>query len=309
MKASRHGFAAGESGSQHEVTPMTDQRPVLSAIVISRDNESTIEEALRSVVDQKVSSSFEVIVVVSGSDRTAEIVKRKFPQVTLVELETPALPGRARNAGLRLARGKYISFPGSHVRLVPGSLEARIRAHDHGYTMVTGSILNGTDTRAGWASYFMDHSDALPGRPSLELDSAPHHCSYERHALLACGPFPEDVRAGEDTVMNTRIWNRGGTAYRDNTIQLYHRNRCSTPWRLVRHHFMRGRAWGRILRERGEVFGATRNYVSRRYRMTERNVQQWGGDLIENYRRSRPLVRLGIWSAFVGICYERWISR
>ena len=36
----------------------------------------------------------------------------------------------------------------------------------------TGSTLNGTRTWAGWASYFLDHSSVLPGRPSTELSDA-----------------------------------------------------------------------------------------------------------------------------------------
>jgi hypothetical protein len=50
--------------------------------------------------------------------------------------------------------------------------------------MVTGTTLNGTRTRAGWASYFLDHSSVLPGRPSQELTAPPAHCSYRTYMLL-----------------------------------------------------------------------------------------------------------------------------
>src|SRR5205807_1213398 len=48
--------------------------PVLSAIVISHNDETTIARAVRSVVNQTCVEPFEVIVVVSGSDGTARVV-------------------------------------------------------------------------------------------------------------------------------------------------------------------------------------------------------------------------------------------
>ena len=79
-------------------------RPVLSAIIIARDEEARIARAVASVVGQACPHPVEVIVVTSGTDRTAAIVRAHFPTVTLVELPDPALPGEARNAGLHVPR-------------------------------------------------------------------------------------------------------------------------------------------------------------------------------------------------------------
>jgi glycosyltransferase involved in cell wall biosynthesis len=252
--------------------------------------------------------------VVSGTDRTAQIVRERFPQVRLVALAEPALPGAARNAGLAVARGEFISFPGSHVELLPGSLASRVRAHERGYAMVTGSILNGTRTPAGWASYFLDHSTALPGRPSARLAGPPAHCSYVREFLVEAGGFPEDMRAGEDTVVNRELHRRGHPAYREQDLHLVHRSRCETPGRLIAHHFRRGRAMGRILcddhRDGRRLLRAAvlrpflLAYVTRRMRRTDRNVARWGGELRSRYRRVRPLVLAGSVAAWAGIWRE-----
>ncbi|HEV7846508.1 MAG TPA: glycosyltransferase [Thermoleophilaceae bacterium] len=284
--------------------------PVLSAIVISRNDEDRIEGVVRAVAEQDCPEPFEVIVVVSGTDRTAEIVREGFPEVTLVELGERALPGRARNAGLERARGEFISFPGSHVELPPGSLAARIRAHQLGHPMVTGTTLNGTPTRSGWASYFLDHSSVLPGRPSEPLNGPPAHCSYIRDHLLAVGGFPEDMRAGEDTVVNVELSRRGLVAYRSAEVTIVHRSRCTNPVRLVRHHFQRGRGLGRIVLDQRRAGGRSLwraiglRYLRRRLRSLAGNVERWGADLAPEYRRSRPLIVAGALAALAGAWVE-----
>jgi glycosyltransferase involved in cell wall biosynthesis len=285
--------------------------PVLSAIVISRDDEDRIGRAVGSVVGQRCHEPFEVIVVTSGTDRTAAVVRERFPGVRVVELDHPALPGEARNAGLRFARGDYVSFPGSHVELPPGSLAARIRAHDQGWTMVTGTTGNGNHSMVGWAAYFLDQSTVLPGRPSGQLGHPPAHCSYEAEALRRAGGFPDDVRAGEDTAVNDRLFRSGATAYRAADVPLVHHNRSRTVRHLVRHHYERGRAQVQFFRARGPGPRAERRsrdflwaYPTRRLARIDGNVLAWGGELAPRYRRVRPLVRLGVLAAWFGAHVE-----
>jgi GT2 family glycosyltransferase len=288
---------------------------VLSAVVISRDDEAVIERTVRSVMEQESPWPFEVIVVTSGADRTAEIVRDRFPDVTLVELPRPAFPGEARNAGLRIARGDYVSFPGSHVELPQGSLAARIAAHRLGHAMVTGTTLNGTRTVAGWAAYFLDNSTVLPGRPSTVLDGPPAHCSYARKVLVEVGGFPEHLRAGEDTVVNHELARRGYRAYRAQDVRLIHHTPCRTRRRLLGHYFVRGRSSGRILLERqraeGQLLHVHAGRAVRRLRahdgrtMIGRHVEEWGSDDERRaYRQARKWVAAA-WAAHrLGACLE-----
>jgi UDP-N-acetylmuramyl pentapeptide synthase/glycosyltransferase involved in cell wall biosynthesis len=287
--------------------------PVISAIVISRDDEDRIERAVGALVAQDCPEPFEIIVVTSGTDRTADIVRSRFPQVTLVELPRPALPGEARNAGLSVARGDYVTFPGSHIELPQGSLAARVRAHESGYPMVTGSTLNGTKTWAGWASYFIDHAAVLPGRPADRHRTPPGHCSYMRELLTAVGGFPEDMRAGEDTVVNMELTGRGYPTWRAQDVTMIHHSPCATPGVLLRHHFKRGRAHGRIILDQwapglppaGELRYFLAEYLPGRVRQITAAVRSWGS------RRERarytlvfPLVVAGAAASWVGTWYE-----
>lgn len=315
LDVSEERVTATLEDAQHPALDEIRDRPALSAIVISRDDGERLVRAVASVVAQESPWSFEVIVVTSGRGNGAALVRERFPAVTVVELPTPSFPGRARNAGLRLARGEYVSFPGSHVELRPGSLAARMRAHDLGYAMVTGTTLNGTRTWAGWASYFLDHSSVLPGRPSTELMGAPSHCSYRRSALLAVGGFPEHLRAGEDTVVNQELVRRGYQAYRAQDVVLIHHSPCRSVGRLLRHHFARGRGYGRIKRDRDgvsrrDLAGPTgrlllyRQTAGRLIRTT-RNVRRWAGVATTlHYCRAFPLVVAGTLASTAGTWYE-----
>lgn len=296
--------------------PLAAGEPAISVVVIARDEEDLIERAVSAAVAQELAEPFEVIVVTSGTDptdRTAEVVRRAFPDVTVVALEQPALPGEARNAGLAVARGRWVTFPGSHVELAPGSLAARLAAHRDGWPMVTDAMVNGTRTRAGWASWFLDNAGLLTGRPSFAFTAAPPRCSYHRDLLAEVNGFPEDLRTGEDSLVNEELFARGYGARFETTCRTTHHSPCRTAGVLAFHHAQRGQGRARLLldaRAVGEL--STRRLVSRtlrwlpgRLRWTHREVARWaGGDLRREYRRSLHLVVLGATAAWVGCWWE-----
>jgi glycosyltransferase involved in cell wall biosynthesis len=283
----------------------------LSVIVIARDEETRIEGTVRSIVAQQVPAKFELIVVTSGTDRTAHIVRTRFPSVHLIELPRPALPGEARNAGLAVARGRFVTFHGSHVELTPGSLAARLAAHQSGYAMVTGAVINGRLTRPGWAHYFLEYAPALPGRPPGPLDTPPVSCSYLRVALDHVSGFPAGWRAGEDTVVNEALFDLGYGAWHAPAAGFVRHTPLTTP--LLRHHFIRGRAFAAVLRARPpsspramlRLFAFLVLYVPHRLLWIEKRVRRWGRPELRRYwRSSRPLALAGIIAAWVGIWKE-----
>ena len=119
-------------------------------------------------------------------------------------------------------------------------------------------------------------------------------------------------------MVNDALWRRGHRAYREQAIELAHRSPCSTPARLVRHHFARGRAFGRILRGDFEskrrrrspgLLRFLRRYPGRRLASTSSRVADWGGEVRDEYARVRHLVVLGVAAAWVGTCFELALPR
>lgn len=86
-------------------------QPTASFVVIARDEASTIEASLRSILAQEVEK--EVVVVDDGSrDRTAEVVERlaaREPAVRLIRLPQSRGRGFARRSGIEAARGRLIA--------------------------------------------------------------------------------------------------------------------------------------------------------------------------------------------------------
>jgi hypothetical protein len=212
-----------------------------------------------------------------------------------------------------VASGLYVSFPGSHVELPAGSLAARARAHRLGHPLVTGTMLNGTTTWAGWASYFLDNRSVLPGRPSGLLKGPPVRCSYLRQALVEVGGFPVGMRSAEDTLVNERLFKQGYRAFRSSEIVLVHRSPCHRPGMLLRHHFTRGCGIGSmLLREAADngVFPRRQALVCllggapARLLLTTVSVLRFGTGLRRYYLVALPLVVAAAMSWWLGIFYE-----
>lgn len=109
MNAPPHGLEAGDGGTR---VP----RPAVSVVMGTYRGAATIGDALRSLARQTLSAElFEVLVVQNGPpDDTAAVVDevcRENPTLCVrrVAYTEPGL-GRARNVGMALARGAYVTF-------------------------------------------------------------------------------------------------------------------------------------------------------------------------------------------------------
>lgn len=284
--------------------------PVLSAVVIAQDDVDQIVPALDALVSQDLDDPFEIIVICSGSDGTFELARNHSPTVRAVQLPARALPGEARNAGLWMARGEYVSFPGSHIRLLPGALSERLQTHEDGWDMVAGSVTNGNTTTAGWASYVLDHATKTPARPEGEFTGVPGSASYVTRQVLGVGGFPPDVRTGEDTAVNSALHQAGRRAYFNPRISFIHTSPSVTAAQLVHHHFQRGRALGRMIRRRYDRpdFRQVRESLDlpKRRLATIDRALPLAGDVVQSKYRGQ--IRLMVAAGALGAASGAWFE-
>ena len=92
---------------------MQNSAPLLSVVVAVYNGEAFLDQFFTCLVNQRI-DSMEVIIVNDGStDRSMQIVeswREKLPQLQVIEQQNQGV-SIARNTGLAVATGQYLSFP------------------------------------------------------------------------------------------------------------------------------------------------------------------------------------------------------
>ena len=168
-----------------------DAPPEVSVVMASYNARATIARSLHALTALTTDVRFEIVVVDSSTDDTAELVTAGFPAVRLVSVENRLYPGAARNAGIAQARGEILAFTDADCVVEPNWLDELVRLHRSGVTVVGGSIANGNPERlVSWANYFCEFSTWLPGRAAGPISDAPAAClSITRGTFERFGPF------------------------------------------------------------------------------------------------------------------------
>ncbi len=101
------------------------KEPLFSIIITTYNRASLLPRAINSVLNQSC-QNFELIVIDDGStDNTEEVIKpfKNNRRITYYKLEENKGIAVARNRGLDLATGDYITFVGSDDELLPEAIE------------------------------------------------------------------------------------------------------------------------------------------------------------------------------------------
>ena len=176
-------------------------RPVVSVVIPAYNAAAFICDALDSVGRQTY-PHLELIVIDDGStDRTAEAVKSLTDLNVRYAYQPNGGPARARNHGLRLARGDVIGFLDADDLWAPGRLHRQLvyLERDPTLDIVLGQIqLFRTVPRAD-------------GVAEVELDAPRFHqllpvaALIRRRVFERVGGFDETLRVGEDTDWFMRV--------------------------------------------------------------------------------------------------------
>ena len=202
--------------------------PLVSVIVPCYNSQRTIRRCLTSILNQRTSIPFDVIVVDSSSDETPKIVEAEYPSVRLIHLDERTFAGAARNVGVRASQAPYCLMIDSDCVADPCLIERAMARHREGdYAAVGGSLGNGTPRSfSGLVGYLIEFKEFMPSAPERLVTSAPTaNIAYRREALERHGCFDEDMWLAEDILLNWKMSAAGERILFDPSIEVTHLNR------------------------------------------------------------------------------------
>jgi glucosyl-dolichyl phosphate glucuronosyltransferase len=237
----------------------------VSVIVPTRNRGRYLEECLQSLAVQDYDGQFEVIVVDNGStDATPELLerwRRRDPRFQTT-VESRVGLSRAKNAGIRLARGDLLLFTDDDVIVDRGWISAYVRffADKKAESVVAGGkIVPIPDDLSNWPAWMTDLALEDLGRldyqreePLLEAWDYVWGANMAVPARMVkrLGFWDESLgRRGdargtfEDTEYQDRVRAAGATVWFLPGAMVHHRiaRRGVTPCRVLMTTFTRGR--------------------------------------------------------------------
>jgi len=184
--------------------------PLVSVVLPVYNVEPYLEECLDSVLGQRL-RDLEVVLVddgsTDGSPAIAAAYARRDPRVRVVRQVNAGL-GAARNTGVRLARGRYLTFVDSDDRLPEGALSALVGScRRTGSDLAVGAVMRFNSART-WAPDWVAELHAT-NRLRVTLQDFPE---VLRNNYTWCKVFDRSFwdRCG--------LWFREGVAYEDQPI-------------------------------------------------------------------------------------------
>lgn len=184
--------------------------PLVSVVIPARNEEALVGTALRSVAAQTHPlEEIEVVVVVNGSsDRTAEVAYGMAeelgaaPAVRVLH-EVPAGLSRAKNAGVRAARGRLVIFLDADSRMSPGLVAAVAARADAGERVASIRVVSdGPDPIDHAFFWVIEHGKRLVGTRANMF-----WC--ERALFESLGGFDEALNHAEDLDLMVRARRAG----------------------------------------------------------------------------------------------------
>jgi N-acetylglucosaminyl-diphospho-decaprenol L-rhamnosyltransferase len=245
-----------------------------------------------------------LIVVDNGSsDGTAELVRTRFPEATLVALAENRGFGGGVAAGVAAGVGEAIVLVNDDVEVAPGFVEAIVAplAADDGVGMVAGlTTIPGTELVDGFgveldatlAGYNRLRRRPLGDAPGVLALPSGGAAAYRRSAFEAAGGFDPALFAyGEDVDLGLRLRAAGWRAAEAADARGVHLGGATVGVDSPRQRELAGFARGFLLRR----YGVLRTTAAPRALLVEALVVGWG---LVRFRTAIPLrARIAGWRA------------
>jgi len=220
--------------------------PEISVIIASYNSKTLIGACLRSLESQVTSRPFEVIVIDSSSDDSADFVSTAFPKVKLRQCKERKFAGDARNIGIAEARGRIVAFIDTDCRAERDWIERIGGYHQSPDLAIGGAIANYEPANLiAWASYFCEFSQWMPGLPPRWLgDMAGANISYKKDIFDKYGGFIPGTYCS-DTEFHWRMAGDGIQVRWVPMIRVSHKS-LDNLGRFLKHEYFHGRSFARV---------------------------------------------------------------
>ncbi len=122
----------------------------LSVVILSWNTRDLVRDCLAALEADRFPGEREILLVEqASSDGTAELVRKDFPRVRLIQAEENLGYARGNNLGARMARGRWLCLLGSDTRVRPGALEGLVTfLEEHSEYGAAAPMLVGPDGEA-----------------------------------------------------------------------------------------------------------------------------------------------------------------
>ena len=212
------GFAGARPATAH-MNPRT-QDPIISVVIPCYNGGGSLAECVQSVLQQNVPT--EIIVVDDGSMddslERARALQREVAAPMLVVAQTNQGPAVARNAGLRLARGKYVCFLDVDDQYAPGFFAGAIQVLDSDPAAVAMTCA---------VELVNAHRKLEPWQQQATESSLPGNIVVLTEVARRMGGFPVDAAfrgpaAGEDAAFRQQLFKFGKVLKVEEPLFRYH---------------------------------------------------------------------------------------
>jgi glycosyltransferase involved in cell wall biosynthesis len=186
--------------------------PNISFVVIGHNEESKIEECLRSILRADYPEEKKDLIYVdnNSSDRSLERAA-DFPIRTVALKKEPPHPGVARNAGLRIATGEFVQFIDADMALDPAWLRNALPHFENPRVACVVGRLREQRPEASAYNSALDFSWRL--KELGEVESPSGGGLFRRRVLQRLGGYDESLRAGEEIELGYRLREAGYAIY------------------------------------------------------------------------------------------------
>ena len=252
------------AGPAEPVVPGDGGRPLVSIVIPTRNEASTIERAITTLLDSPVDADVEVIVADGASeDGTADVVRalgRRDPRIRVVDNPARTTPN-GLNAAILATRGDVILRMDGHAEAEPGYVAACLDVLRTSDAWNVGGLMRkvGTSVAARAASAATSSAFGIGGGRRFHLLTEPADVDsvwlgcWPRWVFARVGLFDPEMVVNQDEELNRRILDAGGRIRLDPSISAAYLSRAS--WRgLARQYFRYGMYKVRNIQKHPNVF-------------------------------------------------------